>query len=98
MFKLAQGAKKSLVLMQVFVITLPDWLFMSHSDILKVHYARAMKESEPEDHSGLKLTITDIKPKYSQGILLLISDLGIIPAHTKSKLLLVIVKTQIARL
>ena len=44
-----------------------------------------MKESEPEDHSGLKLTMTDDKPKYTQGILLMITGWGNIPANTKGK-------------
>lgn len=54
--------------------------------VMQVHYAKAMSPSDPADHSGLTLTVTDVRPKYTQGVLLLISGFADIPPHEKGEL------------
>ncbi|KAK0055292.1 alpha-amidating enzyme precursor 1 [Biomphalaria pfeifferi] len=50
--------------------------------VLQVHYAKIFEDSEPADHSGLKLYTTHQKPQYVAGIFLLDSGDFTIPPHT----------------
>ncbi|KAK6968842.1 alpha-amidating enzyme precursor 2 [Biomphalaria glabrata] len=47
--------------------------------VVQVHYAKVFKDSEPEDHSGLKFYTTHQKPQYVAGIFLLAAGFTIPP-------------------
>ncbi|XP_055861865.1 peptidyl-glycine alpha-amidating monooxygenase B-like isoform X4 [Biomphalaria glabrata] len=52
--------------------------------VLQVHYAKIFKDSEPTDHSGLKIYTTFQKPQFVAGIFLLASYWFQIPPQVSS--------------
>ncbi|KAK2172260.1 hypothetical protein NP493_977g01004 [Ridgeia piscesae] len=49
--------------------------------VLQIHYLHAIPDTQPSDHSGVRITITPQRQKYKAGIFLLYSNSQLIPAH-----------------
>ncbi|XP_059168734.1 peptidyl-glycine alpha-amidating monooxygenase B-like isoform X2 [Physella acuta] len=52
--------------------------------VLQVHYAKQFEESDPADHSGMKIYITQTKPQFVAGIFLLMDTSFTIPNGKKT--------------
>lgn len=53
--------------------------------VMQVHYLRALTAEDEPDNSGIAFYTTTERPKYTQGILLMVSGYGVIPPHKPCK-------------